>query len=183
MTCQRSPQMGIGLKPDPTKIPKNENYDEHRRSALSHDVFGFTLISDQQKGLEKVVRELLPLVKHRFCGRHLSSNLTKKHPSEAVKIAFWSASTTTHPEAFKSAMIDLERHSKGAAAKMKYMPLIDMLTENHDMIMERLHKKRYSMKSIDCVVLPNIKKELNLAIRDSNDCRLSSEMEGYWILC
>ncbi|KAK1361854.1 hypothetical protein POM88_046328 [Heracleum sosnowskyi] len=83
------------------------------------DGFGFTLISDQQKGLEKAVRELLPLVEHRFCARHLSSNLTKKHPSEAVKIAFWSASTAAHPEAFKSAMRDLERHSKGDAAKMK----------------------------------------------------------------
>ncbi|KAK1382838.1 hypothetical protein POM88_020573 [Heracleum sosnowskyi] len=143
------------------------------------DGFGFTLISDQQKGLEKAVRELLPLVEHRFCARHLSSNLTKKHPSEAIKIAFWSSSTATHPEAFKSAMRDLERHSKGAAAKMKslesklwYMPLIDMLTEIHDMIMKRLHKKRDSMKSIDCVVLPTIKKELDLAIRDSNDCRV-----------
>ncbi|KAK1400801.1 hypothetical protein POM88_000406 [Heracleum sosnowskyi] len=83
------------------------------------DGFGFTLISDQQKGLEKAVRELLPLVEHIFCARHLSSNLTKKHPSEAVKISFWSVSTATHPEAFKSSMRDLERHSKGAAAKMK----------------------------------------------------------------
>ncbi|KAK1375312.1 hypothetical protein POM88_031505 [Heracleum sosnowskyi] len=48
------------------------------------DGFGFTLILDKQKGLDKAVRELLPLVEHRFCARHLSSNLTKKHPSEAM---------------------------------------------------------------------------------------------------
>ncbi|KAK1360598.1 hypothetical protein POM88_045072 [Heracleum sosnowskyi] len=29
------------------------------------------------KGLDKAVREFLPLVEHRFCARHLSSNLTK----------------------------------------------------------------------------------------------------------
>ncbi|XP_074342661.1 uncharacterized protein LOC141680294 [Apium graveolens] len=143
-----------------------------------HDGYELTLISDQQKGLDKDFRELLPQVEHIFCARHLSSNLSKKHPSEAVKLAFWVAATSTYPEAFK-AMRDLERHSKGAAEKMNeldpkswYMPLIDMLTDIHDMIMERLHKKRDIMKSVDCVVLPRIKNQLDISIKDSNECRV-----------
>lgn len=50
------------------------------------------------------------------------------------------------------------------------MPLTDMLTEIHDMIMERLHQKRDSMSGIDCIVLPRIKKLLDEVIKDSVEC-------------
>ncbi|XP_074360304.1 uncharacterized protein LOC141700423 [Apium graveolens] len=73
---------------------------------------GYTLISDQQKGLDKVVREFLPQVEHKFCARHLRSNLIKKEANEAIKLGFWAASTATFLEAFKIAMKDLENHSK-----------------------------------------------------------------------
>ncbi|KAL8113628.1 hypothetical protein AgCh_020812 [Apium graveolens] len=42
------------------------------------DGFGLTIISDQQKGLENVVNELLPSVEHRLCTRHLCANFKKK---------------------------------------------------------------------------------------------------------
>nr|XP_017247273.1 PREDICTED: uncharacterized protein LOC108218707 [Daucus carota subsp. sativus] len=157
-------------------------------------------------GLDKAVREFLPLVEHRFCARHLSSNLSKKHPGEAVKVAFWRACTSTHPAQFKAAMKDLEKHSKGAAQKMneldpkvwsqayfathskcastdnnisecfnawilktRYMPLTDMLTEIHDMLMERIHKKRDAMRDVDCVLVPKAKKMLDRAVLESSE--------------
>ncbi|XP_063940571.1 uncharacterized protein LOC135146729 [Daucus carota subsp. sativus] len=166
------------------------------------DGTGYTLISDQQKGLDKAVREFLPLVEHRFCARHLSSNLSKKHPGEAVKVAFWRACTSTHPAQFKVAMKDLEKHSKRAAQKMneldpkvwsqayfathskcastdnnisecfnawilktRYMPLTDMLTEIHDMLMERIHKKRDAMRDVDCVLVPKAR-----SVLESSEC-------------
>lgn len=45
--------------------------------ALAH----FNLCSPLQ-GLDKVVREFIPFVEHRACARHLSSNLSQKHPGE-----------------------------------------------------------------------------------------------------
>ena len=147
------------------------------------------------QGLDKAIRELMPNVEHRFCTRHLVSNLTKVYSSQMVKDCFWTAATATHPRAFKLAMKELERASKGAADKMKeldpsawskayfsthsmtdstdnnmsecfnswilrtrYMPIIDMLTEIHDMLMTRVHQKRDWMDKKDCIIVPTCKK-------------------------
>ncbi|KAK1369124.1 hypothetical protein POM88_035216 [Heracleum sosnowskyi] len=169
-----------------------------------YDGAGKTLISDQQKGLDKAIRELLPEVEHRFCNRHLVSNLKKINKTNIVRNAFWDAATATHLQAFKKAMKNLERHSKPAATKMKeldpswwskayfkthsktestennmsecfnswimrarYMPLIDMLTKIHDMLMTRLHEKRDTIQQIDCVVVPSIRRKLEEAVEES----------------
>ena len=132
----------------------------------------------------------MPNVEHRFCTRHLVSNLQNKFPTTLVRDAFWNAATSTYPRAFKSAMKELERASKGAAEKMRlldpavwskaylsthsmtdstennmsecfnswilktrYMPLIDMLIEIHDMLMTRLNKKRDFMANFDCIIV------------------------------
>ena len=71
-----------------------------------------------KQGLDKAIRELMPYVEHRFCTRHLCANLKKVYPSNLVTNCFWTASTSTHPQAFKKAMKELERVSKGAAEKM-----------------------------------------------------------------
>ncbi|XP_074356627.1 uncharacterized protein LOC141696375 [Apium graveolens] len=42
------------------------------------DVFGLTVVSDQQKGLENDVNELFPYVEHRLCTRHICVNFKKK---------------------------------------------------------------------------------------------------------
>ena len=43
------------------------------------DGYGFTIISDQQKGLEIAMREYMPYAEHRFCTRHLYSNFRKRY--------------------------------------------------------------------------------------------------------
>ncbi|XP_074352513.1 uncharacterized protein LOC141691646 [Apium graveolens] len=169
--------------------------------------YGYTFISDQQKGLIKAVKELLPHIEHRSCTRHLYSNLGKKYGSEAVRNAFFDASDATHPEAFKAAMRDLEKASKRAWVIMNrfephvwskaffgthcktdstennisecfnswilksiFMPLIDMLTDIHDKIIERLHQKRDVMQNVDCIILPRTQKILNDAVVASSEC-------------
>ncbi|KAK1357956.1 hypothetical protein POM88_051212 [Heracleum sosnowskyi] len=77
-----------------------------------------TLISDQQKGLDKAIRELMPFVEHRLCTRHLMANMKKNSISELARNIFWDASCATHPQAFKSAMKALERASKQTYVKM-----------------------------------------------------------------
>ncbi|KAK1352801.1 hypothetical protein POM88_052639 [Heracleum sosnowskyi] len=173
-----------------TGRPMRYSVDDKLRVQLGNG-FGYTFIFDQQKGLEKAVKELLPHVENRNCCRHIYNNLRKKHPTEAVKNCFWEAATTTYPEAFKCAMKALKKHSKGAAERLRefdpkiwskayygthsktestennisecfnswilrsrYMPLIDMLTEIHDMIMERMHQKIAEMKNVECILLP-----------------------------
>ena len=39
---------------------------------------GYTVISDQQKGLDNALKDLLPRVEHRLCSRHIYSNFRKR---------------------------------------------------------------------------------------------------------
>ncbi|XP_013645549.1 uncharacterized protein LOC106350173 [Brassica napus] len=55
-----------------------------------HDGEGFTVISDRQKGLLNAVSNLLPMVEHRMCARHIYANLKKNHPHRTdMKGKFW----------------------------------------------------------------------------------------------
>lgn len=40
--------------------------------------------------------------------------------------------------------------------KARYMPVIDMFIEIHDMIMTKLHEKRDGMKNADCIIIPRM---------------------------
>lgn len=52
--------------------------------------------------------------------------------------------------------------------KARYMPIIDMLSEIHDMLMIRMHKKRDWMENLDCIIVLRIKVLLDEAVRESN---------------
>ncbi|XP_074376702.1 uncharacterized protein LOC141718220 [Apium graveolens] len=54
--------------------------------------------------------------------------------------------------------------------RSRYMPIINMLTEIHDMIMKKLHEKRDAMKPVDCIVLPRIKRILDDCVKESTEC-------------
>ncbi|XP_074356516.1 uncharacterized protein LOC141696247 [Apium graveolens] len=75
---------------------------------------GYTVINDQQKGLDNALKDVLPWVKHRFCTRHIYSNLRKRFPSLTVKRPFWNACCATHHVAHQRAMKDLQKPSKAA---------------------------------------------------------------------
>ena len=69
------------------------------------DGLGWTVIGNQQKGLENTVAYLLPHAEHRNCARHIYANWKKKgHSNEELKVLFWKAvKCTTHQE-FKGIM-------------------------------------------------------------------------------
>ncbi|CAN0840873.1 hypothetical protein LINGRAHAP2_LOCUS2976, partial [Linum grandiflorum] len=56
-----------------------------------YDGTGWSVISDQQKGLVDSLHELLPMDEHRKCARHVSANWKIKHKSVVGRKAFWNA--------------------------------------------------------------------------------------------
>lgn len=60
--------------------------------------------------------------------------------------------------------------------KARYMPIIDMLIEIHDMIMTRIHQKRDAMAGQDIVIVPKAKKTLDEAVKES--CGLTVLWDG-----
>ncbi|XP_031124421.1 uncharacterized protein LOC116027130 isoform X2 [Ipomoea triloba] len=67
---------------------------------IHNNPYGWTLISDKQKGLVQAVEEVLPNVSHRNCVRHLHQNFTKDgFGGQVLKRVFWAAcKATTQPE-------------------------------------------------------------------------------------
>ncbi|CAN1221218.1 hypothetical protein LINGRAPRIM_LOCUS205 [Linum grandiflorum] len=55
------------------------------------DGHGWSVISDQQKGLVDSLKDILPYAEHRKCARHVSANWRIKHKTDAGTKAFWGA--------------------------------------------------------------------------------------------
>ncbi|KAL7584749.1 uncharacterized protein LOC111920435 [Lactuca sativa] len=69
---------------------------------------GFSLISDQHKGLIEAVKELLPYVEHRQCARHICQNLQKRFTGAIYHTFFWRAFKATIEHAVKVVMKEIE---------------------------------------------------------------------------
>ncbi|PKH85073.1 hypothetical protein CRG98_049997, partial [Punica granatum] len=80
-------------------VVEGENEDSWRwfLHRLTYDLgisdgFGWTMLSDQQKGLQNAVRAYMPNVEHRFCARHLYANWKKNNKiTYALTNLFWKA--------------------------------------------------------------------------------------------
>ncbi|CAN1149354.1 hypothetical protein LINPERHAP2_LOCUS16975 [Linum perenne] len=53
------------------------------------DGSGWTVISDQHKGLVELFFAIIPFAEHRKCARHVSANWKIKHKSSSTRTAFW----------------------------------------------------------------------------------------------
>ena len=53
------------------------------------DGIGWTIISDQQKGLVESISQFLPRAQHRLCARHVYANLRKKYKGVKYRDIFW----------------------------------------------------------------------------------------------
>ncbi|GMI64947.1 hypothetical protein HRI_000164000 [Hibiscus trionum] len=51
--------------------------------------FGFTIISDQQKGLKIAINDVLPKVEHRNCARHVFVNWIGRKKAKCYEFDFW----------------------------------------------------------------------------------------------
>nr|KAJ0205492.1 hypothetical protein LSAT_V11C500277710 [Lactuca sativa] len=69
---------------------------------------GFSLMSDQHKGLIDAVKELLPYVEHMQCAGHICQNLQKRFNAAIYHTLFWRASKATTKNAFKFVIKEIE---------------------------------------------------------------------------
>ncbi|CAN1184862.1 hypothetical protein LINPERHAP2_LOCUS37210 [Linum perenne] len=76
---------------------------------LIADGTGWSIISDQQKGLVEALNLLLPCAEHRKCARHVSANWKIKHKSELARKAFWDAVYSSNVHDFKIHLAELEQ--------------------------------------------------------------------------
>ncbi|CAL9017841.1 unnamed protein product [Prunus brigantina] len=76
--------------------------------------FGFTFISDKQKGLLLAFEQVVPKCDHRFCARHLFSNYRLLFKAKSLRDKFWEALYATIVPHFTRAMEDLKKLSKDA---------------------------------------------------------------------
>ncbi|KAL8112935.1 hypothetical protein AgCh_020304 [Apium graveolens] len=97
-------------------VVESENTDSWRwfTDLLSEDLrlgdgTRYTIISDQQNGLDNALKDLLPGVEHRF-----SSLLLKR--------AFWNACMSTYPTAHTRAMKELKKLSNPAYEQLSKLP-------------------------------------------------------------
>ncbi|KAH0685624.1 hypothetical protein KY290_017130 [Solanum tuberosum] len=60
-----------------------------------------TFISDMQKGLIYVVDKVLPEAQHRYCVRHIESNLCKRWRSGQMRKLMWWCPWSSYDEDFK----------------------------------------------------------------------------------
>ncbi|CAL8167487.1 unnamed protein product [Prunus armeniaca] len=66
--------------------------------------YGFTFISDKQKGLVETFQEVVPNCNHRFCARHLSTNFSLVYKGKLLKDAMCRAAFATTVPEFRRAM-------------------------------------------------------------------------------
>ncbi|XP_056174657.1 uncharacterized protein LOC115667281 isoform X2 [Syzygium oleosum] len=103
---------------------------------------GWTLISDQQKGLVPSVAELLPNAEHRMCARHIYSNWGQKYKGKQLMRQFWKCAKSTN-------MSDFEVHRQR---------LKEMTHQGHDDLFRTEPKhwcKAFFDTNIKCDVIDN----------------------------
>ncbi|CAL1369941.1 unnamed protein product [Linum trigynum] len=83
---------------------------------------GWTLISDQQKGLIPAIADLLPMPEHRLCARHIFCNWRKKYKNPEWQHIFWECAKSPTVIKFNQAYKKLESINKQAAEDMVRVP-------------------------------------------------------------
>ncbi|XP_031398388.1 uncharacterized protein LOC116208951 [Punica granatum] len=78
------------------------------------DDLGWSIISDQQKGLVQAVAELFPHAEHRMCARHIYANWGGSHKGPKIQRQFWNIAKSTTEVDFKENMELLHKMSPQA---------------------------------------------------------------------
>lgn len=162
---------------------------------------GFTVMSDQQKGLIPAITEVLPEAEIRCYARHVYCNFRDIYNGgQEYRKLFWKIAKSTTENKFKE-NIQLFRDISDAAANdllnrnykkwcrafytpqscfdtvdnnmsevfnayilnSKHKPIISMLEDIRERLMDRLHKKRDLIGKKDCLLCPKIKQQLEKA--------------------
>ncbi|CAI0432777.1 unnamed protein product [Linum tenue] len=83
---------------------------------------GWSISSDQQKGLIPAIASLLPAAEHRLCARHIFCNWRKVHKNLEWHPYFWECAKSTTVMKFNHAYKKLESRNKKAAQDMVRVP-------------------------------------------------------------
>ncbi|XP_050209237.2 uncharacterized protein LOC126659951 [Mercurialis annua] len=84
---------------------------------------GWTLVTDQQKGLLDAVGTLLPKAEHRCCARHLHANWRKEHKGKPLQKQFWICAKSNNMPDFEQNMKELKKLTpKGFEAILRTHP-------------------------------------------------------------
>ncbi|KAL3516677.1 hypothetical protein ACH5RR_023579 [Cinchona calisaya] len=82
----------------------------------------YTFISDQQKGLDRALSEVLPNSEHRYCVQHMYRNFKRKHPGKALKNLLWAIARRSSIELFNKAMDKMRDFDRDAFEWVKKAP-------------------------------------------------------------
>ncbi|KAK5835649.1 hypothetical protein PVK06_011343 [Gossypium arboreum] len=82
------------------------------------DGFGYTIISDQQKGLEIAINDILPRVEHRNYARHVLSNWSSRKKVKTFEFAFWKVVKSTTEKEWEQNKEDLYKLDEGVAKEL-----------------------------------------------------------------
>ncbi|KAH1032299.1 hypothetical protein J1N35_044473 [Gossypium stocksii] len=78
------------------------------------DWYGYTIIIDQQKGLEIVISDILPRVKHRNYVRHVFANWFGRKLGKSYEHDFWQIVKCTTEKEWEDLCSTLEKKDKSA---------------------------------------------------------------------
>ncbi|PKI64038.1 hypothetical protein CRG98_015570 [Punica granatum] len=92
------------------KIPKRIMLSKLRKDKRIR----WTVTSDQQKGLDNAVRQLMPYVKYMNCARHIYANWKKDHNGYALNNVFWRAAKSNLEADFAVCMEEMKALSFAA---------------------------------------------------------------------
>ncbi|XP_020963561.1 uncharacterized protein LOC110265115 [Arachis ipaensis] len=133
---------------------KNRNIDECKDTwkwfltLLAEDLgavgqHGWNFISDQQKGLELAMKEVMPNAHHRNCVLHIWKNFIKHFKDQQTKQLVWECARQTTIQKFKASMEKLKNINQGAweylqrfdpavwaKAYFSHGPKVDNITNN-----------------------------------------------------
>ncbi|XP_031124314.1 uncharacterized protein LOC116027026 [Ipomoea triloba] len=140
----------------------------------------YTFVSDKQKGLIPAFHSKLSHVSHRFCVRHLYSNMkVAGFHGKAIKETLWAAARATTVNSFTEAMRkmkDLDVNFTEAMRKMKDLDVnaFDWLGDKHPSEWSRSH---FSTDALCDILVNNVFECFNAMILDARSYPLISCLE------
>nr|GEV53090.1 pentatricopeptide repeat-containing protein [Tanacetum cinerariifolium] len=73
-----------------------------------------TLMSYQHKGVLEAVKDVMPLVEHKQCARHIYEGFRKQYSGVQFRELFWAASKASYPQLFNKIMQKIKKANPGA---------------------------------------------------------------------
>ncbi|XP_020262598.1 uncharacterized protein LOC109838572 [Asparagus officinalis] len=115
---------------------------------------GWTVLSDQQKGLVPAIHKIWSSIEHRQCARHIYSNWRKIHGGRQLQRV-----DNNMSETFNSFIL-----------LARYIPIISMLEDIRLALMDRMQEKRKLINRFVDEISPRIQKRLKDAYNEQINC-------------